>query len=71
MLIGVRRGPKLGRVLVTVLFTDIVTLLMRLLNLVDRKWHDLLDVHHRLVRRQLSGFHGGEIRHGRQQLPRP
>jgi class 3 adenylate cyclase len=60
-LTGVRRGPDHDRVLVTVLFTDIVGSTERASELGDRGWRDLLDRHNVLVRRELSRFRGREV----------
>jgi class 3 adenylate cyclase len=60
-LTGVRHSPEPDRVLATVLFTDIVGATEKAASLGDRHWHDLLDSHHALVRRQLAGFRGREI----------
>ena len=60
-LTGVRHAPEPDRVLITVLFTDIVGATERAASLGDRAWHDLLDAHHALVRRELSTFRGREV----------
>ena len=60
-LTGVRHGPEPDRVLVTVLFTDIVGATEKAASIGDRGWHDLLDAHHAVVRRELSTFRGREI----------
>ena len=49
------------RVLATILFTDIVGSTERAASLGDRAWHELLDRHHGLVRRQLLRFRGREV----------
>ena len=49
------------RVLATVLFTDIVDSSVRLAELGDRAWRDLLERHHGLVRRELQRFRGTEV----------
>ena len=49
------------RVLATILFTDIVGSTERAASLGDRAWHELLDRHHGLVRRQLLRFRGKEV----------
>ena len=49
------------RVLATVLFTDIVASTARLAELGDRRWKELLEQHHAVVRRQLIRFSGREI----------
>ena len=60
-LTGVRRGPEPDRVLATVMFTDIVDATAKAGELGDRRWRDLLDAHHALVREQLAKFRGREI----------
>ncbi len=49
------------RVLATVLFTDIVDATGKALELGDRKWRELLERHHSVVRRELMRFRGREI----------
>jgi len=49
------------RVLATVLFTDIVGSTHKLAELGDRRWRELLQKHHAVVRRQLTRFSGREI----------
>jgi class 3 adenylate cyclase len=53
--------PEPDRVLATILFTDIVGSTERAAELGDRDWHELLQRHHELVRRQLVRFRGREI----------
>jgi class 3 adenylate cyclase len=60
-LTGVRRGPQRDRVLATILFTDIVGSTERAAAEGDRRWRQLLEEHHRLVRRELERFHGREL----------
>ena len=60
-LTGTRHSPEEDRVLATVLFTDIVGATESAAKLGDRRWHDLLDSHHALVRRELLRFRGREI----------
>jgi class 3 adenylate cyclase len=60
-LTGVRRGSEVDRVLATVLFTDIVDSTAIAVALGDRAWHDLLERHHGLVRRELARFRGREL----------
>jgi len=60
-LTGVRHGPEPDRVLATVLFTDIVGATEKAASLGDRGWHDVLDIHNALVRRELSAYRGREI----------
>jgi pimeloyl-ACP methyl ester carboxylesterase len=49
------------RVLATVLFTDIVGSTAKATELGDRAWRELLEQHHRLIRRELTRFHGSEL----------
>jgi class 3 adenylate cyclase len=49
-------------VLATVLFTDIADSTHLLATLGDRKWRELLDEHHALIRRQLVRFRGTEVK---------
>ncbi len=58
---GVRRGPEPNRVLSTVLFTDLVGSTERAGELGDRRWRELLELHHSAVRRQLDRFRGREV----------
>ena len=60
-LTGARHGAEADRVLATVLFTDIVGATECASRVGDRSWHDLLDSHHALVRRELEHFRGREI----------
>ena len=53
-------GPT-ERVLATVLFTDIVESTQHAARLGDRRWRDLVEAHHRLVRRELERFRGREV----------
>jgi class 3 adenylate cyclase len=61
-LTGVRPGPAPERVLATVLFTDIVDSTRLATEVGDRRWRDLLEQHHALVREQLERFEGREIK---------
>jgi class 3 adenylate cyclase/streptogramin lyase len=56
---GRSRGSR--RLLVTVLFTDIVGSTERAVELGDRRWRQLLASHHSFVRKQLKRFGGREI----------
>jgi class 3 adenylate cyclase len=60
-LTGVREPAEPDRVLATVLFTDIVGSTGRARELGDRRWRELLERHHELVRGQLERFRGREI----------
>jgi class 3 adenylate cyclase/streptogramin lyase len=55
------RGRQAGATLVTVLFTDIVSSTELAKELGDKRWRELLDHHHAIVRLQLKRFHGREI----------
>ncbi len=61
-LTGSRRVREPDRVLATVLFTDIVGSTERAAELGDRRWKELLDDHHRLVRAELESARGKEVR---------
>jgi class 3 adenylate cyclase len=61
-LTGVRHSAEPDRVLATVLFTDIVGATEMAVSLGDRRWRDLLESHHALVRRELARFRGREIK---------
>jgi class 3 adenylate cyclase len=58
---GVRHEAVTDRVLATVMFTDIVGSTDRAAALGDRRWRELLDAHHALVRRHLTTFRGREL----------
>jgi class 3 adenylate cyclase len=60
-LTGVRPAAESDRVLATVVFTDIVGSTDRAVALGDRAWHDLLDRHHAIVRRELERHRGREV----------
>ena len=60
-LTGARHGPESHRVLTTVLFTDIVGSTELAGQIGDRAWHDLLEQHHAVVRKQLVRFDGVEV----------
>jgi pimeloyl-ACP methyl ester carboxylesterase/class 3 adenylate cyclase len=49
------------RVLATVLFTDIVGSTAKAGEIGDRAWRELLEQHHRLIRRELVRFRGAEL----------
>jgi class 3 adenylate cyclase len=50
------------RVLTTVLFTDIVDSTSRAAELGDKRWRELLEAHHAVVRAQLARYAGKEMR---------
>jgi pimeloyl-ACP methyl ester carboxylesterase len=60
-LTGVRLPTSTDRVLATVVFTDIVGSTEKASSLGDRRWRQLLDSHHAVVRRELARFRGREI----------
>lgn len=60
-LTGERQPIDPGRVLATVLFTDIVDSTKRAHELGDRRWLELLDQHNALVRKELAYFRGVEM----------
>jgi len=60
-LTGVRHGPQQDRVLLTVMFTDIVDATRHAVKLGDQQWHDLLRRHHSVIRKELIHFNGREI----------
>jgi class 3 adenylate cyclase len=64
-LIGAELGVDIatiqGRILVIVLFTDIVSSTKKAITLGDSEWRKLIDCHHALVRKELARFQGREI----------
>jgi class 3 adenylate cyclase len=60
-LTGVRPQPEIDRVLATLLFTDIVGSTAQAAEMGDRRWRELLEKHHALVRRELQRFRGREV----------
>ena len=61
-LTGARAPVEIDRVLSTVLFTDIVGSTEKAAALGDRRWHDLLDKHHAIIRTDLARFRGREVK---------
>ncbi|WFU16057.1 adenylate/guanylate cyclase domain-containing protein [Bradyrhizobium sp. CB3481] len=61
-LTGSRSTTDSDRVLATVMFTDIVNSTKRAETIGDRAWHDVLDRHNALVRREISRHRGHEVR---------
>ena len=57
----IRRGRSEGRLLATVLFTDMVGSTERAIELGDRAWQRLLKRHHAAVRAELRRFGGHEV----------
>jgi pimeloyl-ACP methyl ester carboxylesterase len=60
-LTGELRPIETERILATVLFTDIVDSTKRTAELGDRRWRDLLERHHSLLRGELNRFRGREV----------
>ena len=58
---GSRPVHEPDRVLATVLFTDVVGSTQRAHELGDRRWRELLEEHHVIVRRALERFQGREV----------
>jgi class 3 adenylate cyclase len=58
---GARPDREPDRVLATVMFTDIVGSTEHAVRLGDRRWRDLQERHHALVRRELARHRGREI----------
>jgi class 3 adenylate cyclase len=56
-----RGAHEPDRVLTTVLFTDIVDSTAKAVELGDARWRELVEEHHRLVRRELTRFRGREL----------
>jgi pimeloyl-ACP methyl ester carboxylesterase len=61
-LTGARSRPEPDRVLATVMFTDIVGSTERAAELGDSRWGELLSTHQTAVRRELTRFHGREVK---------
>jgi class 3 adenylate cyclase len=59
--LGVDITPEQGRVLATVLFTDIVGSTEKAVALGDHRWQKVLEGHHALVRSELAKYQGREI----------
>jgi class 3 adenylate cyclase len=58
---GFRRGPDPDRVLMTVLFTDIVNSTARAVELGDNEWMRMLERHHGIIRATLQRYGGREV----------
>ncbi len=61
-LTGVRHAPEPDRVLATVMFTDIIKSTERVAEMGDHRWHDLLDNHYAILRREFARFRGREVK---------
>ncbi len=55
-------GSDTGRVLATVMFSDIVSSTERAVEIGDRRWRDLLDRHDALIRQELARHGGREVK---------
>jgi pimeloyl-ACP methyl ester carboxylesterase len=60
-LTGVRESPAPDRILATVLFTDIVGSTVKLAEVGDVRWRELVERHDTAVRRELTRFRGREL----------
>src|SRR2546423_4144569 len=60
-LTGVRPRPEPDRFLATVLFTDVVNGTARAAELGDRRWGELVERHHSMVRTELGRHRGVEV----------
>jgi class 3 adenylate cyclase len=58
---GTRGRSVSDRVLSTVMFSDIVGSTQLVAELGDRRWGELIEAHHALVRKALADFHGREV----------
>ena len=58
---GERHGGPTTRSLLAVMFTDVVESTPSAVRLGDRQWTDLLEVHDRILRKELARFGGTEI----------
>ncbi|HXN91149.1 MAG TPA: alpha/beta fold hydrolase [Candidatus Sulfotelmatobacter sp.] len=65
-LTGVRSGPTPETMLATVLCTDVVQAGAHAIWLGDKRWNQLVDRHHTVVRKALSRYSGREIEAGEQ-----
>jgi class 3 adenylate cyclase len=59
---GARAGGDPDRTVATVLFTDIVGSTTRAAELGDRRWRDILDRHHAVIRAEVERFGGREVK---------
>jgi DNA-binding NarL/FixJ family response regulator len=55
-------GSELGRVLATVMFSDIVASTERAAQIGDRRWRELLDRHDAVIRQELARHGGREVK---------
>jgi len=63
-LTGVRTAPAPDTMLATVLCTEVAQAGAHAVWLGDRRWHQLVDSHHAVVRKALARYHGREIEAG-------
>lgn len=61
-LTGAKPIPRGDRTLATVVLTDIVDSTKRAEAMGDQRWHDLLDAHNTVLRRELGRFRGVEVK---------
>lgn len=61
-LTGDRPVPELGRVLATLLFTEIVGGAANAVRLGDQRWREIIAAHDAVIRRHLSQFRGREVK---------
>ena len=61
VLTGVRPVAEPDRQLMTLVFTDIVGSTRTAADLGDRRWRDLLQSHHQVIRRSLESYRGREV----------
>ena len=60
-LTGVRQGPQPDRVLLTVMFIDMVDSTLHAARMGDQRWHGLLTRYNGLIRNELSYYKGREV----------
>src|SRR5205823_5261147 len=60
-LTGAASAPEPDRVLATILFTDIVGSTEQAARHGDRRWRELVELHHAAVRRELERYRGHEV----------
>lgn len=61
-IVGARSEETIDRVLSTVVFTDIVDSTTRASTLGDARWREVLDSHDRIVRENVTRFHGKVVK---------
>ena len=61
-LTGERHAPEPDRVLVTILFTDIVASTQRAAEMGDHRWRDLLDRHNAVMQAEIDRFRGRVVK---------